>query len=381
MYERFTLAASGQLLLGFLVILVLASCAGRPGPELLHQTALAAPGTKTVTVYVATTRERDAKDVRAFTSGRADKVSYAEYTISIPPNHKPGNIEWPMRRVDASKNFAVVSSRILDQESFEREVSKRRGGLLPDIGVFVHGYNTNFQEALYRMAQITTDANVVDAAPILFSWPSDGSLSGYLSDKDAVTYSRDQLAALLSTLAAKRTRGNITLVGHSMGGWLTAETVRQLRLSGRNDVISRLHVILAAPDIDIDVFRSQIAAIGSLEPPMTVLVSRDDLALRASEFLSVERQRVGQLDVNDRRVEDVTRSAGIQVIDISGLKANDSFRHTRFAALATMYSKLSGSDANRERLDLRQTGAFVFNTFGATISSPFVLAGKVVGGK
>ncbi len=34
--------------------------------------------------------------------------------------------------------------------------------------MFVHGYNTNFTEAVYRIAQMTADAGV-DAAPILFA--------------------------------------------------------------------------------------------------------------------------------------------------------------------------------------------------------------------
>ncbi|MGN8021464.1 alpha/beta hydrolase [Phyllobacterium sp. 22229] len=81
---------------------------------------------------------------------------------------------------------------------------------------------------------------------------------------------------MLTSLAGKQTDGSITVVSHSMGGWLTAEAVRQLRITGKNKVFRRLHVILAAPDIDVDVFSAQLAAIGSLSPPMTVLVSRDD---------------------------------------------------------------------------------------------------------
>ncbi|MFC5316379.1 alpha/beta hydrolase [Azospirillum rugosum] len=47
--------------------------------------------------------------------------------------------------------------------------------------------------------------------------------------------------------------------------------------------------MLAAPDIDVDVFRAQIDVIGPLSPPMAILVSRHDLALRASELLSTDR--------------------------------------------------------------------------------------------
>ncbi|WP_370675634.1 alpha/beta hydrolase [Pleomorphomonas sp. PLEO] len=369
-----------KLVSRFLVLVTLcflAACADRPGPEFLHSPATTAPGTRTVTIYVATTRERDPNDSRAFTSGRADKVTYAEYTISIPPSHKPGNIEWPTRLVDPAKDFAVTNYRELEPTDFAREVAKPHNGAPPDIGVFVHGFNNNFQESLFRMAQMTADANVEGGSSVLFAWPSEGQVTGYVSDKDAVTYSRDQLAELLTMLAKMKTRGDITVIGHSMGGWLTTEAVRQLRLTGKNGVVARLNVILAAPDIDVDVFKAQMEVIGPLSPPMTILVSSDDLALRASEFLTGERARIGKLDVNDPRVEEATKKAGVMVVDISSLDAPDELKHGRFAELATLYPKLA--KLNQSKVSLRQTGAFVLNAVGATLSSPFVLAGKVVG--
>ncbi|WP_245427417.1 alpha/beta hydrolase [Pleomorphomonas carboxyditropha] len=377
--QRSLLPRSSLRFLLLLVLALAAGCAGRPGPDLLDTPATVAPDARTVSVYVASTRQRDEANARAFTSGRAEEVGYAEYTISIPPHHKPGNIEWPDRHVDPATDFAVVGYRELKREAFAREVSRPRNGSPPDVGVFVHGFNTNFQEALFRLAQMTADADIEGGSPILFAWPSEGQVRGYISDKDAATYSRDQLVGLLTTLAGMKTRSDITVIGHSMGGWLTAEAIRQLRLTGRNAVIDRLQVILAAPDIDVDVFRAQTAVIGPLSPPMTILVSRDDLALRVSEFLTGERPRVGKLDVNDPRVEEATLKAGVQVVDISELEAPDDFKHGRFAQLATLYPKLAGT--NQPGPGLRQAGAFVFNAVGATLSSPFVLAGKVVGGQ
>jgi esterase/lipase superfamily enzyme len=39
--------------------------------------------------------------------------------------------------------------------------------------VFVHGFNTNFDEGVYRVAQIVHDSEM-NAAPVLFNWPSRG---------------------------------------------------------------------------------------------------------------------------------------------------------------------------------------------------------------
>jgi len=78
------------------------------------------------------------------------------------------------------------------------------------------------------MAQMVADANI-DGVPIVFAWPSEGRETGYVADKDAAAFSRDQLAALLTTLARKPGFGRVDVLGHSMGGWLTMEALRQLR--------------------------------------------------------------------------------------------------------------------------------------------------------
>jgi esterase/lipase superfamily enzyme len=351
------------------VFLAIAGCAGRPGPDVLRETAVAVPGNRIVMVYVATTRQREIAGTNIFSSGRTQKMNYAAFAISIPPKHKPGEIEWPKGRLDPQTDFATAEQRVLEKSDFEGEVSRRRGA---STIVFVHGYNTNFQEALFRVAQLTSDA-AFDGIPILFAWPSEGTFKAYVSDKDAVTFSRDGLVQLLTTLAGSQAIGDITVVGHSMGAWLTAEALRQLRLTGKDAVIKRLYVVLAAPDIDVDVFLAQMAIIGPLSPPLAILVSRDDVALSFSERLAGQHRRLGALDVYDPRVVDAARRANVQVIDISNLEAPDVFKHNRFIALATAAGAPDASS------DLRQAGSFVFSALGTTLSSPFLFAASAAG--
>ena len=244
--------------------------------------------------------------------------------------------------------------------------------------MFVHGFNYSFPESLYRLAEMAGDSEL-DGVPILFAWPSEASLSGYLADKEAVTYSRDGLSDVLAMLAGEGSVGRITLLGHSMGAWLTVEALRQLRLTGRDGVIDRLDVILAAPDIDVDVFRSQMAVVGPLSPPLKVLVSRDDVALAVSSRLAGARPKVGALDVDDPRVLAVALREKIQIIDISALASSDRLNHDRFISLATLSPSLSPAGAASG--DLRNAGAFVFNTVGKTLSSPFTLVGRALAGE
>lgn len=360
--------------------LTLVGCAGRPGPEAPNDVAATVSGARQATIYVATTRQRVTPDVNVFSAGRAEEMSYAEFVISVPPNHKPGNIELPGATPDPRSAFVTVRQRVLDKPTFEAEISRQRAGRPPKVGVFVHGYNVNFQEAVFRMAQMVADANI-DGVPIVFAWPSEGRETGYVADKDAAAFSRDQLAALLTTLARKPGFGRVDVLGHSMGGWLTMEALRQLRLTRQDATIRRLNVVLAAPDIDVDVFRQQLAVIGPLTPPLTVLVARDDAALSLSRFVADQHDRVGAADVRDPTLAEAVRAADVQVIDISSLEAPDMLKHERFAQLAALYPKLSAEAAGGQGVDVRQSGAFVLNAVGATLSSPFALGGKINGGQ
>ncbi len=338
----------------------------------------AAPGARPVTVLVASNRPYDREGSGSFGSGLAAEMSFAEYTISIPPDHRAGKIEWPGRVPDARTDFVTLRHRLLDRRDFETKAAERRGDRKARVAVLVHGYNTNFQEAVFRLAQMSADAGA-EGVPILFAWPSDGAVAGYVADKDAATASRDQLAALLTRLAGDRRIERISLIGHSMGGWLAVEAVRQLRLSGRTAVVRRLDVVLASPDIDVDVFRSQMDVVGSLTPPLTILVSKDDVALRASRLLAGDRLRLGQLDVGDPVVQEAARKANVRVLDIGDLASDDPFKHDRFAAFASYYPTFAARSAGDGK-GLRRAGAFVFDGLGATVASPFVLIGKTAFG-
>ncbi len=357
--------------------LVLAGCATRPGTSSLIP-ATPIPGAKIVTVYVATNRAPDGPDQVGYGSGRAEDLRYEELAISIPPGHRPGNIEWSQAgERDPAVSFVTVRRQQLDEASFRQRIASRarRGSR---VGVFVHGYNYNFQEAVFRLAQLGADIGDV-AVPVLFSWPSEAAVGGYVADRDAVTYSRDHLAKILRNLSRVGSNDRVTLVGHSMGGWLVMETLRQLHLTRQADVIARFQVALAAPDIDVDVFRAQVDVIGSLTPPLTVLVSADDRALAVSSRLAGGRPRVGALNVADPILQEVAQREGIRVVDISSVNASDGFNHDRFVqfALQSGVPAAGGATAN----SLQQAGAFVFDAAGAVLSSPFTLAGRALAGQ
>ena len=354
-----------------IVLLLLAACSSRPGPDVLNATATPVPpGARVVTVYVATPRARDPQ-TGLFLARRADQLNFAEFTISLPPGRANGTIQWPQGEADPARTFATLSQRALTRAEFEARIAPTPGNRR--AGAFIHGFNVNFQEGLFRAAQLSADADM-QGKTVLFSWPSAGSVTNYVADRDAVTSSRDGLADVMTMLGRERGERETVILAHSMGAWLTAESLRQMRLTGRGAVLDKLEVILASPDIDTDVFRTQIDVIGRLKTPVTILVSPDDRALLASSILARNRGRLGAIDVTDPRLVAAAQRYNVQVIDISSISSSDSLNHGRFVALA---GRLGDSERDG---DTRKVGAFVLKSAGSILSSPFTLAGEVLGG-
>ncbi len=343
-----------------ILTLVLAGCNSRPGPEVLAPDASALPeGARLVRVLTVTTRAPEAQSPGGFGATRATRPSWLEYEVSVPPIHQPGRIEWPDGVSDAAKNFAVRRQTTLSREAFARRLP--RAG----VGLYIHGFNTRYQEALFRAAQLSVDAHIT-GAPVIFTWPSAGNAGAYLADRDASDFSRAALADLLGLLTKGRpVRDPVPVLAHSMGARLTMETLVQLRLAGRGDVLDRIELILAAPDIDIDLFRSQMTSLGPMKHPITVLVSSDDPALKLASRLSSRRMRLGLADVRDPAIQRLAVETGIRIVDITDIATNDP-AHSRYVGL------LSGEAGRIEDKTLfggvRQAGAFVFNQVGGVFN-------------
>lgn len=344
---------------GFLLVMMLglAACSGRPGPEVLApMPAHGVAGAKTVTVHAVTTRA-DAPDMPfAFGRDRSGAPQYAAFDISIPPGHQPGQIEWPEKAADPETAFVTLRQTRMGRQDFSHQIAGQR------VALYVHGYNTSFQEALYRLAQLSADVHVT-GTPVLFSWPSEARVAAYLADRDGADYSRSALADLLQQLTANAKSGeNVQVLAHSMGARLMMEALRELEMTGRGAVIDRLDITLAAPDIDLDLFREQLAVLHPLKRPITVLVSSDDNALKLSSRLAAGRPRLGLADVHDPRIQQGARQSGITIVDITALPAGDS-AHSRYVGLISA-GGLSEDDNPLQFA--RQAGAFVFNQIGAT---------------
>jgi esterase/lipase superfamily enzyme len=290
-------------------------------------------GGKDHTILVATTRERDSRPGTYFGGERAQSVSYATVTVAVPPRHVPGKIEWPSRAPgNPETDFIVRQAAYLDSEgefikTLNSQLARRPAGKRR-VFVFIHGYNTMFAEGLYRFTQIVNDADA-PAVPVLFTWASRGHVTDYVYDSNSATAARDELEHTLRLVFASNAE-EINILAHSMGNWVTVEALRQIKISAKLPPMRKLGaVVLAAPDIDIDVFKAQMRRFGKPRKPFFIIVSRDDKALRFSDFIAGGKKRLGSYS-NDAELT----ALGAVVIDLTDVKATDRSNHSKFAQLA-----------------------------------------------
>ena len=232
-------------------------------------------------VFVASTRK--AEHGAASQALSSDGVHYALDILTIPPGHHAGSIEEPMfGAANARDHIVLAHERTLDSDEFKSELASHvsgRIGVNRDVLVFVHGFNTPFDEARDRTAQIVADSRFGGVA-VLFTWPTKHELFGYVSDKDNATASRDALQSLLQEISATPGVGKVHVLAHSMGGWLAMEALRQEAIAGDRDLSGHLgDVMLASPDIDMDVFAGQMARLRPAN--VTVFATANDRALVA----------------------------------------------------------------------------------------------------
>jgi len=319
---------AGMLTLG----LGLSACASPP-EGVLVPVAQTEPDATETSILVATTRAPSDNPGLLYSGERGAQIDFNELVVSIPPdrNRKIGEVQWPKRMPpDPSRDFATLSARqfaSVDQVEAWYDQNRSKSGR---VLLFVHGFNTRYESAVYRFAQIAHDSNT-DATPVMFTWPSRGSVFDYGYDKESTNYSRSALETLLTGAVAVPEIKEITILAHSMGTWLTVESLRQMAIRNGKIASKITDVILASPDLDVDVFRQQIVDMGPDRPKFTIFVSKDDRALTLSRRISGNVDRLGQIDISNPIYREGLENAGITVLDLSALQVGDRLNHSKFA--------------------------------------------------
>lgn len=305
-----------------LLVLVLLIAACTPRGQITLDPHAAAVG-QVQTVFVGTTRQIDPTTLRYGTQ-RSEEMQFARYDISIPPNREVGEITFPRKGVKPNPDTDFLTTKEVLHTAgvqFRADIAKEalsgpRAGR--EAVIFVHGFNNNFSEGVYRIAQLAHDLEL-SGAIVHYSWPSAANALGYVRDRDSALFARDGLEALMGEVAAAGA-DRILLVGHSMGASLTMEALRQTAIRGDKKLLSKIAgVILISPDIDVDVFRSQALSMGELPQPFLIFGSNRDMALNLSATLTGEPERLGGLT-------DLTRVADLKVtyLDVTAIEGGAS---------------------------------------------------------
>ncbi|MEM7088791.1 MAG: alpha/beta fold hydrolase [Pseudomonadota bacterium] len=230
------------------------------------------------TVFATTTRGRNPDGT--YNSERGEALRFLEMTVSVPPSHSPGTLEFSYADPKPEKQFVLAG---VTEFSGPQEMAQHLGGA-EDVTIFVHGYNSTHTETAFRAAQLAHDIEIPGSI-LIYSWPSQARGAGYAYDLDSMLFARDgleQTVQQLKSMGVKR----IILVAHSMGGALTMEMMRQAELHSPGWSRRNLEgVFLISPDLDVDVFRSQMDNIKNPPQPFVVMVSQKDKILGISARL------------------------------------------------------------------------------------------------
>jgi esterase/lipase superfamily enzyme len=143
------------------------------------------------------------------------------------------------------------------------------------VCLFVHGFNTSWTDAIDDYLQVKS--GLIEPAnlglTVLYSWPSKGSVAGYLPDREGARACAPDLAQLFVDLndylvkkqriaaatddPEKLCKAKISVIAHSMGGYVmqNALATASKRLNNPQLVSLINQLVLIAADIDNDLFQ------------------------------------------------------------------------------------------------------------------------------
>jgi esterase/lipase superfamily enzyme len=277
------------------------------------------PGYISYSILYGTNRKYVREDNKIeYQNSRDNKLHLGACEISIPRSHIMGYLERPtwFDRLffDESpvKHFTLLNTEIFDQVKFTNILTERIGKSdQNDILLFIHGFNVDFKDAMLRTAQLGYDLNFKGGVTA-FSWPSDGSIGGYIADTDTAKLSSNYLCDFIKILLRPLGVKKLHIIAHSMGNVVLTNALIQLKNEGLfpNTIINQ--IILAAPDIDKDIFINQIMPDINRNFGLTLYASNKDKALIASKKIRKGYTRLGE--------------GGDNIVIVDGLDSVDASR-------------------------------------------------------
>ena len=250
-----------------------------------------------VPIFYGTDRDHEPNPKRvAYGDQRAHRLELGRALVTVPKNHKVPKIERPWalhipyfdvtlyeQTEDPKEHFTLQEIKVLSKSGWLALVRERLAAsthFKDHAFIFVHGYNTSFDNALYRTAQIANDMQF-DGTPFVYSWPSGGAVGSYGWDRESAEGARPYLRQFLDIVVKETGAKSISIIAHSMGNIALLDVLREMnKAKPANVAISQ--IILAAPDVSVDDFAELAKSIKGLSKGVTLYASSNDRALQIS---------------------------------------------------------------------------------------------------
>lgn len=213
--------------------------------------------------------------------------------------------------------------------------------------MYIHGFNVSFEDAARRTAQMAYDLKF-NGAPVFYSWPTHGGKPyKYVNAKDNISWSKENIKRFLKDFVEKSTAENIYLIGHSMGTRGLTEAYVELIKEHPELRFRFREIILAAPDIDVQIFKRDIAPALKQTNNTTIYASSEDVALMLSSMVHMQASRLG-----DSR-EGIHVFPGIESIDATNVKT-DFLEHSYYGDSESVVADIQELIATGKRAGKRE---------------------------
>ena len=301
------------------------------GPALARSMAAGEePSGKVFPVWFGTNREPLGD---GFGNKRAGKTTLGVAEVYVPEAHRLGEVgtSWwtKLRRLDLRDDtLRVQQIRTLAETDFFKDVAAAvKAARNPDgpsqALVFIHGFNVSFEEAAVRAAQLGVDLDV-SGATAFFSWPSRGSLAAYTADEATIDASERAIADFLTDFGRRCGAERVDVIAHSMGNRGLLRSLQRIAADAeRRSEVKFGQIILAAPDVDRDLFLDLAHLYPEFCDRCTLYASNRDFAVHASSWVHWGH-RAGYF-------QPYTVTAGVDTIAVPNFNV-DLLGHGYFAA-------------------------------------------------
>jgi esterase/lipase superfamily enzyme len=255
-------------------------------------------------------------------------------------------------------SLKVLQSNTLDKQQFFAKLQENKNNALATPLIYVHGFNTKYEEAVLRASQLAYDLKY-QGPVIVFNWPAGSVGDGFDEVMLKKTYQINKINAIgsinpfiefLQEMQKQGIKANFMV--HSMGHQIVLTALHQVgqqlspsNLQNNNETSNSKQIIqelfLLAPDYDANLFQQNLTIIKPLANRITLYCSQNDKALSASKITN-NNHRLGEcIKINDPNLDVIN----VTNIDNSLIGLGHSyFKHK--PVLTDIYLALLGFEAN-----------------------------------